>query len=102
MATLVFCTHCGEELPENAYFCLKCGFRTGKGEEAGVPYPVSWEKEVEKALSTATKELEKAFETVKASVQKSVKREPIICQQCGEKNLPSSKFCYKCGKELTR
>ncbi len=97
---MVFCNHCGEALPENAYFCLKCGARTAKGEEAGVPYPWNWEKEVEKALSTATKEIERAFETVRDSVQKSIRKEPVTCKQCGEKNTPNSKFCYNCGKKL--
>ena len=100
MIVMVFCAQCGENLPENAYFCLKCGVRTSKGEEDGVSYPWNWEKEVEKALSTAANEVEKAFVTVKTSFQKTVKKEPITCPQCGEKNLSSDKFCSKCGKHL--
>ena len=98
---MVFYPNCGEELPENAYFCLKCGVRTSKGIEAGVSYPWNWEKEVEKALSTAAQEMEKAFNAVRESIYKSTKREPVICPNCGEKNQVGSKFCYKCGKELT-
>jgi len=36
---MVFCSKCGKDLPENAYFCPTCGVRTGKGAEANVPMP---------------------------------------------------------------
>ena len=98
---MVFCSRCGEELVETAYFCLKCGVRTSKGVEACVPYPWNLEKEVEKALSTAAQEVEKAFNTVRESIGKSIRREPAACPNCGEENQYDSKFCYKCGKELT-
>jgi len=97
----VFCSHCREELPETAYFCLKCGVRSSKGEEVGVSYPWNWEKEVEKTLSTVAKEVKGAFNTVKEGVRKSTNREAIFCSTCGEKNRYDSKFCIKCGKELT-
>jgi len=98
---MVFCTQCREELPENAYFCLKCGMRTSKAVEAGVSYPWNWEKEIEKTLSTAGQEVEKAFNTVRDSIHKSINKEPAIRPNCGEKNQSDSKFCSKCGKELT-
>lgn len=97
---MVFCSHCGEELPENAYFCLICGVMTSKGVETGVSYPWNWEKEMEKTISTATREVEKAFKTVKEGIRKSIKRDPVICPHCKEKNVYGSKFCYKCGKTL--
>ena len=98
---MVFCRQCGEELPENAYFCLKCGTRTIKGIEAEVSYPWNWEKEAEKTLSTAAQEIEKAFNTVRDNIHKTIKKEPTTCPNCGEKNQSDSKFCSKCGKELT-
>jgi uncharacterized membrane protein YvbJ len=96
----MFCSQCGEGLPENAYFCLKCGSRTSKGVEAGVSYPWKWEKEVERTLSTVANELEKTFETVKESIRKSTTRDPIACPNCGEKNMHDARFCYTCGKDL--
>lgn len=36
---MVFCSKCGEKLPENAYFCSRCGMRTKKGQEAKVSPP---------------------------------------------------------------
>jgi DNA-directed RNA polymerase subunit RPC12/RpoP len=97
----VFCSHCGEELPEEAYFCLKCGAMTSKGVEAGVPSPWKWDKEVEKTLSTVAKELEQTFDNVRENIQKALNRKAIICPHCGGKNLSGGKFCYRCGKELT-
>ena len=97
----MFCPQCGEELPENAYFCFKCGVRTSKGVAAGVSYPWNWEKEVEKALSTATQEMERTFNTVRDSIHKSIKREQVVCPNCKTNNQPDSKFCYKCGKKFS-
>ena len=105
---MVFCSKCGEELPEEAYFCPKCGVRTKKGEEAGIS--TVWEEmketlskvgeEFEKALSLAASEMEKAFKTARDSIRESTKREPITCPQCGERNPDYARFCYKCGKRL--
>ena len=72
----MFCSSCGKELPEGAYFCPKCGARSRMRVEAGVGGP--WD-EVEEA--NAGKEL-------------------VACPSCGEKNVDDARFCYKCGKKL--
>jgi len=107
---MVFCSNCGEEIPENAYFCLRCGVRTKKGIEAGVSTP--WEDlreafskmgaEIEKAFSVAGKEMEKAFKTARDKIKDVTSKEPIACPKCKEKNPAGSKFCYKCGKKLSQ
>jgi len=99
---LVFCPQCGSDLPEESNFCLKCGIITAKGIEQGISYPWNWEKEMEKTLSTASREIEKAFKSVKNSIKKSIKKDAMICPHCEESNIPDSKFCYKCGKELNK
>jgi uncharacterized membrane protein YvbJ len=63
---MVFCSKCGKELPENAYFCPNCGVKTAKGVEANVPTPYGEmfsdaEKQMEKAFLTASEEMKKAF-----------------------------------------
>jgi len=105
---MVFCSNCGEELPENAYFCPKCGVRTKKGVEAGISAP--WEdlrdafakmgEEIEKAFSVAGREMERAFKRAREEIREATSREPVICSTCGEKNVADARFCYKCGKKL--
>jgi len=109
----VFCTGCGEELSEEAYFCPKCGIRTGKGKEENVPIPregmfaeVGEElseigDELNKVFSAAVKEIEKAVETARQEIRKATSREPIICSSCGQRNVTSARFCNNCGKELS-
>jgi len=105
---MVFCSKCGKKLPENAYFCPKCGVRTREGIEAGISTP--WEElktafsrvgeEMEKAFLTASREIEKAFKTAREEIKEVTKREPVVCSNCGEKNSVEDEFCYKCGKKL--
>ena len=105
---MVFCSKCGEELPEKAYFCPKCGVKTSMGVEAGISVP--WDdlkdtfskmgEELEKAFTIAGKEMEKAFKKARNKMKEVTSREPVPCLNCGEKNVADAKFCYKCGKKL--
>lgn len=105
---MVFCSKCGEELPENAYFCPKCGVRTSKGVEARISSPredlkdafSKMGEEIEKSFSIAAKEIKEAFKTVREEIRKAVSLETVACSHCGEKNLVDARFCYKCGKKL--
>lgn len=105
---MVFCSNCSEELPENAYFCPKCGVKTSKGVEVGVS--TSWKdledafsrmgEEMRKAFSIAAIEMEKAFKTAGETVRKATRRETLVCAHCGEKNFGYARFCHNCGKKL--
>jgi uncharacterized membrane protein YvbJ len=105
-----FCTKCGKEIPEGAYFCQSCGARTVKGKEAGVSAPLdqmrdalsTMGKELERAFQTAAKEIRDTFETTRENVKQSTQAKPIICKNCGQKNLSTANFCSKCGKELDK
>jgi ribosomal protein L40E len=105
---MVFCSKCGEKVPEDAYFCPKCGFRTKKGVEAGVAAPIEdlreafarMEKELENAFTTATKEMQKAFKTVTEDLREKGLARQVICTSCGEKNPRGASFCYKCGSKI--
>jgi len=110
---MVFCSKCGKELPENAYFCPTCGVRTGKGVEAGVSLPYrdmfsDMGKEMEKALAKAAEETKKALDKAKEELdkaredfRKAISQETISCSSCGEKNPANAKFCRKCGRKLS-
>ncbi len=105
---MVYCSNCGEKLPENSYFCLRCGVRTEKGLEAGMSTP--WEdlrdafartgEEIEKAFSAAGKEMEKAFKVAKDKIREATSREPVTCSNCGGKNAAGSRYCQSCGTKL--
>jgi hypothetical protein len=96
-----FCSRCGQELPENACFCPKCGVRTRKGRDAGVHAPAedlreAFSKagqEMEKAFKIAAKEIQGAFSTARESLRESNATESVICTYCGEKNRDDSGFC---------
>ena len=105
---MTYCPKCGEKIPEDALFCPKCGAKTMKGVETNVPGPSDELKatlnkmsiELEKAFSVAAKEINAAFQTASENIQKSLKKEKIVCSNCGEKNPNNAAFCYKCGKKI--
>lgn len=96
------------KLPEDAYFCPKCGTRTDKGAEAGAHYPQEELREtfskigeeLEKAFTVAGKEIEKAFSRAKESFRETKGKKAIVCQRCKERNPPDASFCFKCGEKL--
>jgi uncharacterized membrane protein YvbJ len=105
---MAHCSNCGEKLPDDAFFCPKCGTKTVKGAETNVPGPTDemkeafakMSRELEKAFSVAAKEINAAFQTASENIQKSLKKEKIVCPNCGEKNPNNAVFCYNCGKRI--
>jgi ribosomal protein L40E len=104
----MYCSNCGEKLPEDALFCPKCGTKTAKGAEKNVSSPkdelkeafAKMGQELDKAFSIAAREINAAFQTASENIQKSLKKEKIVCSSCGEKNPSNAVFCYQCGKKL--
>ena len=94
---MVFCSKCGEKMPDSANFCLKCGVRTAKGIEDGVPIPQDWlahiGQELEKAFETAATEVEKALKTARNKIQES-RDTQVGCPHCGETSHRDAKYCY--------
>jgi uncharacterized membrane protein YvbJ len=105
---MVYCTNCGEKLSREAFFCPKCGTKAPKGLDENVQSPSdelreSFAKmgvELEKAFNIAAKEIHDAFQTARTNIQQSMYKEPIVCPNCGEKNMSNAAFCSKCGKKL--
>jgi predicted amidophosphoribosyltransferase len=107
----VFCSHCGNAIPDDVNFCPKCGVRTVKGVEQNVPLPGqgNWEErfestvetigeELEKAFSTARRQLEQAYHRTKESMRKT--SDTVNCPNCGETNQNDTNYCYRCGTKL--
>lgn len=105
---MTYCSNCGEKLPKDAFFCPKCGTKaaTVAGASATAPSDEMKEaftrmsQEMEKAFNVAAKEIQEAFQTARSNIQKTLYKEPVICPNCGEKNLSSSEYCFKCGTRL--
>lgn len=109
MVTFVgFCSKCGNSLPEDAYFCPRCGARTQAGIEAGISTPAEemreaitrMGKEMEKAFATASKGIQQAFRTARENIHQPADKEENQCPNCGEKNSRDDSYCGKCGKKL--
>jgi ribosomal protein L40E len=102
-----FCSKCGEKLPEDAYFCPKCGVKTRRGAEAGVTTPLDelgqafsrMGQEMEKAFSKAADEIHGAFKTARKNVRESTGGQ-VVCKNCKEKNPVDAVFCHSCGEKL--
>lgn len=102
---MVFCSKCGERLPENAYFCPRCGVKTIKGVEANVSMPygdmfLEIGREMEKAFLVASEEMKKAFEKAREEIKRVTNRDFVVCPSCGKKSTVRDSFCKNCGKKL--
>jgi membrane protease subunit (stomatin/prohibitin family) len=115
---MVYCSHCGNKIDDDAYFCPKCGTKTVAGKTAKVTYPADELRdifyqvgaEMEKALTMAAHETHEAFKKVSqdfqqknASTQQAASSQATItCPKCGTKNPAGSVFCSNCGASLTQ
>ena len=118
---MVECLGCGKELASDDNFCSNCGLRTERGEKMDFRTPLyrrsQWERDIDKALSTAMNSLEDALTTAKKSLQsvaetmgseyenlKTRKTSPsdeyFFCPWCGQKNSDDAEYCVNCGKDL--
>ncbi len=113
---MVFCSHCGAQIAEDANFCPKCGTKTPAGKTAKVAYPSDEFQdafyrvgtELERAFTIAAHEthaaLKKASENIQqkntAQTSQASQEGTVVCQNCGAKNVTGAVFCYSCGKHV--
>jgi hypothetical protein len=103
---MVYCSKCGERLPDDANFCTKCRSRTSLGLQSGVHGPgEEWREafakmgeEMEKAFQVAAKELHEALKTAAKNVRETKGQGPVACKNCGEKTSQTQHTVLVVGK----
>jgi len=101
---LVYCSKCGEKIPDDAYFCPKCGTKSERGKAAKVAYPSDELRdafykvgiELEKAFTIAAHETHSAFQRA----GENMKQKSVVCSNCKTKNPYGSIFCHSCGTRI--
>jgi uncharacterized membrane protein YvbJ len=108
---MVYCSNCGEKIPEDALFCPKCGTKTPKGKASNVSYPSD---ELQDAFYRVGIELERAFTMAAHETHQAIKRASenmhqknapntqgtVACSSCGTKNVSGAVFCNNCGSKV--
>jgi uncharacterized membrane protein YvbJ len=115
---MVYCSHCGNQLADDANFCPRCGTKTALGKTSKVSYPSD---EIQDAFYRVGTELERAFtlaahethaalkkasdniqqKTSSAQASQTAQEGAITCPHCGAKNVAGAIFCHNCGKRIT-
>ena len=83
---MVYCSNCGEKIPDDAYFCFKCGTKTPVGKAAKATYPADELRdafyqvgiELERAFNIAAKETQAAFKRVSEEMQQKQHKKPLL------------------------
>jgi uncharacterized OB-fold protein len=113
---MVYCSNCGLQIADDAYFCPKCGTKTQVGKTAKVTYPSDEIRdtfyqvgvELEKAFTMAAKETHAAFKKASQDFQQKTSAQTgqasqqatVVCPNCGSKNVSGAVFCHNCGKRI--
>jgi uncharacterized membrane protein YvbJ len=108
---MVYCSNCGEKIPDDAYFCPKCGTKTPEGKASNAAYPSDELRdafykvgiELERAFSIAAHETHAAIKKASENMQQktaSNTQGPAVCSSCGTKNVSGAVFCNNCGTKV--
>jgi predicted amidophosphoribosyltransferase len=109
---LTYCSNCGEKIPDDVYFCPKCGTKTPEGKAANASYPADELRdafyqvgvELERAFNIAARETHAAIKRARENMQQkpasSTAQDTVVCPSCGTKNPYGSIFCNNCGTRI--
>lgn len=108
---MAYCSNCGEKIPDDAYFCPKCGTKTPKGKASNMTYPSDELRdafykvgiELERAFTIAAHETHQAIKKASENMQQKTPTDPketIVCSRCGTKNVSGAVFCRSCGAKV--
>ena len=85
----IFCTKCGNQVPNDSVFCTKCGNKLGEATTTDTPVEeVSGGENCEAYDETS--------QNMKAENDEAV----VFCTKCGNQMGKDSTFCTKCGNKL--
>jgi membrane protease subunit (stomatin/prohibitin family) len=106
---MVYCSNCGVQIGDDAYFCPKCGTKTDKGKAAKAIYPADQLRdafyqvgiELEKAFNMAARETHSAIQKARENWQQTEPQKTVTCSRCSTKTPSGSVFCHNCGSRLT-
>ena len=110
MKNLVYCSNCGAQIADDAFFCPKCGTKTVAGKAAKAVYPADEIRdafyqvgvELEKAFNIAARETHSAIQKARENWNQKPPEEQIVtCTKCSLKNPEGSIFCRDCGTRLS-
>jgi uncharacterized membrane protein YvbJ len=114
---MTYCSHCGAQIADEAFFCPNCGTKTQKGVKENVRYPSDELREVftmagaeiERAFNIAAKEMHNAFQNVREDFRNSKQDQntksrtstaTVTCKNCGAANETGAVFCRNCGNKI--
>ena len=107
---MVYCSNCGAQIVDDAYFCPKCGTKTDMGKAAKAVYPADELRdafyqvgvELEKAFNMAARETHAAIQRARENWEQTpTQQQTVTCAKCDTKNPNGSIFCHSCGTRLT-
>jgi ribosomal protein L44E len=102
---MAYCHNCGEKLPDNAFFCPKCGTKTVAGVQSGASSPADDmrdalmrnERRNGESFTIAAKEVQKPSNKPKTTSKKPSSRIRHL-PQLGEKNPPHPRTALNAAK----
>jgi len=92
-----YCSNCGAQIADDAYFCSKCGTKTDKGKAAKAIYPSDQLRgafyqvgiELEKAFNMAARETHSVIQKVKENWQQTAPQQTVTCSKCSQRHPPA-------------
>lgn len=87
----MFCTNCGQKLPDNSRFCTNCGAQLGSAPAAAEPVKPELVYD-----GTFSVKQEEGNNRCCVSELGEVK----VCEKCGSQLKPGAAFCEKCGARV--
>lgn len=100
---MAYCYSCGNQNPEDALFCNKCGISLKSDREfedkvrSFADEAVKVGKEVGEKAAELGKRVAKDAKTFAEEVSKKMTPKPLDCPKCSTSIYETDVYCWKCG-----